>query len=304
MPYVGKRVGIVGATSYLGRHLVKRLLDDNQCELRLFSRNTRSILDQPVYALDRLEDQFKGLDCVIHLAAITDNRVPEGEMRQVNLNLALAVAEAGARANVSRFVFLSSIGVHGKSSPKPVGPGSSYRPENAYARSKVAAERALAALSQKHDFELTTLRPPMIYGPSGTNSFAQLARLLKTGMPLPFAAARGLRSFCSVENAISAIIHSAVEKEVSPVLIPADPEDFDTVALIGEMARAMEQDVRLWPLSKSLLAIPLGLVGQRDMVTSLFEPLQVDRAHWQEQKWRPLESGIVGVRRALLDATE
>jgi nucleoside-diphosphate-sugar epimerase len=304
MPYPAKRLGIVGATSYLGRRLIERLTAADQIELVLLSRNTQPIANRPVYGLDRFEDHVADLDCVIHLAAITDSRVPERDIRSVNVDLARAVAEAAAQAGVPRFVFLSSLGVHGKSAPVPVTPETPYRPENAYARSKVAAEAALADLTGRQSFDLVTLRPPMIYGPRGNNSFAKLARLVKTGLPLPLAWARGRRSFCSVENAVSAIIHSAMSKKVAPVLIPADPEDFDTVGLVNEMSRVMERDVRLWPLPKACLAIPLGMVGRGEMATSLFDPLQVDRAHWQTQAWRPVESGAEGVRRALLGAAK
>jgi len=299
MPYEARRVGIVGATSYLGRRLIERLTDASQLDLVLFSRNTQPIADRPVYALERFEDRFADLDCVIHLAAITDSRVSEPEIRSVNVDLASTVAEAAAQAGVPRFVFLSSLGVHGKSAPVPVTPEAPFRPENAYARSKVAAEALLANLTARNGFEVVTLRPPMIYGPRGNNSFAKLAQLVKTGVPLPLARARGCRSFCSIENAVSATLHSALSKEVAPVLIPADPEDFDTVGLVNEMARVMECDARLWPLPRACLAIPLGMVGRGEMVTSLFDPLQVDRAHWQTQSWRPIESGYDGVRRAL-----
>lgn len=304
MPSPAKRVGIVGATSYLGRCLIERLRDANQLDLVLLSRNTDPIANRPVYALERFEDRFVGLDCVIHLAAITDSRVPEAEIRSVNVDLACTVAEAAAQAGVPRFVFLSSLGVHGKSAPVPVTPESPFRPENAYARSKVAAEALLSNLNDRSGFDVVTIRPPMIYGPRGNNSFAKLAQLVETGLPLPFALAQGRRSFCSVENAISAIIHSALSEDVAPVLIPADPDDFDTVELVNEIARVMERDVRLWPLPKACLAIPLGMIGRGEMATSLFDPLQVDRAHWLTQAWRPVESRADGVRRALLDVAK
>lgn len=304
MPYTAKRVGIVGATSHLGRRLIERLSGVDQLELVLFSRNTRPIANRPVYPLERFEEQFRDLDRVIHLAAITDSRAPELEIRSANVDLTRTVAEAAAQAGVQRFVFLSSLGVHGKSVPVPVTPETPFRPENAYARSKVAAEAALSDLTDRYGFDVVTLRPPMIYGPRGNNSFAKLAQLVETGLPLPLAWAQGRRSFCSVENAVSAIIHSALSEDVAPVLIPADPEDFDTVGLVNEMARVMERGVRLWPLPKACLAIPLGMIGRGEMATSLFDPLQVDRAHWQTQAWRPVESGTDGVRRALLDVAK
>lgn len=299
MPYAAERIGIVGATSYLGRRLIDRLVQNDQLDIVLFSRNTQAIAGRPVHPLERLEDQFKGLDCVIHLAAVTDSRAPVDEIRSANIGLAMAVSDAVSRAGVPRLVFLSSLGVHGKTSSYPVAPTTPYRAENAYARSKVAAEMALSAHAIREGFKLVTLRPPMIYGPNGSNSFAQLARLVKTELPLPFSFARGLRSFCSIENAVSAIIHSAFSADPSKILIPADPEDFDTVGLVNEMASHMGRKVRFWPLPKACLAVPLTLIGRGEMATSLFDPLQVDRAHWRAQSWRPVESGSVGIRHAV-----
>lgn len=304
MPYAAERIGIVGATSYLGRRLIDRLVQNDQLDIVLFSRNTQTIAGRPVYPLERLEDQFKGLDSVIHLAAVTDSRAPESEIQSANVDLAVTVAEAVSRARVPRLVFLSSLGVHGKTSPCPVTPTTPFRAENAYARSKVAAEVALSAVAERDGFKLITLRPPMIYGPGSSNSFYQLARLVKTELPLPLALARGPRSFCSVANAVSAIIHSASSAESGPVLIPADPEDFDTLGLVNEMARHMGRDVRLWPLPKACLAAPLSLVGRGEMARSLFDPLQVDRAHWRAQAWRPVESGSEGIRHAVSELTK
>lgn len=293
------RIGVVGASGFIGRALVEHLVAEGQDCPRLFGRRVGQVGRCTIELLDLKSESFCGLDCIVHLSGITSSRMLEENLRRVNVDLAAGVASAAAAAGVKRIVFVSSLHVHGKAASGRISPDSPPDPDNAYGRSKAEAEAALRRIAGQTGMEIVILRPPMVYGAGGKGSFRLLARLIRTGLPLPFALARSRRSFCSVGNLVSAIRH-AIEAPAPPaVLIPADPEDFDTPELVRTMAAAMGRRVRLWPIPKTLLAVPLAVLGRAEMITSLFEPLQVDRTHWHEQGWRPVESGAGAVRAAL-----
>lgn len=282
---MAEHIGITGATGFVGRALTQHLRAQGREDVRLFGRDTTY--------------DFAGLDCVVHLAGITTSRASMEELRRVNVDMAAAVARAAADHGVRRLVFMSSLHVHGKASAFPVGPQSPLHPDNAYGQSKAEAEVVVKAIADQAGMELVVLRPPMIYGPGSKGSFPLLARLVATGLPLPFGAARGRRSFCSIDNLLSALDRAIDGPVVAGALIPADPDDFDTPRLVAAMAQAKGRRARLFPFHRALLAAPLSLIGRSEMATSLFDPLSIDRSHWTDWAWQPQQSGTEAVAKAL-----
>lgn len=298
MPPALDRIGIVGASGYIGGALIRALMSDGHL-LRLFGRRRGTIAGLELEPLAHGSEQFVGLDCIVHLSGITTSRASEALLRQANVDLAVQTGLKAAAAGVKRFIFVSSLHVHGKTAEYPVAPDSPFKFDNAYGKSKFEAEVALADVFAGKPTELVILRPPMIYGRGSKGSFGLLVKFVGTGLPLPLAAARGRRTFCSIANLVSAIHHCIKSSDPAPVLIPADPEDFDTQSLIRALAGIMGRPSLLWYAPKPLLELPLALIGRREMIVSLYEPLQVDRSHWEGQEWRPVESGMQGLSAAV-----
>ena len=91
-----------------------------------------------------------GIDVVVHLAAVAHWAAADAsEIRRVNVEGATRLADA-ASGLVRRFVFLSSVKVHGEDSGN-----ASYTevdtplPEDTYGRSKLEAERALTGIAER-----------------------------------------------------------------------------------------------------------------------------------------------------------
>lgn len=298
MPSELERIGVVGASGYIGSALVASLLADGSSP-RLFGRTAGAVANCEMFALTEDPQQFTGLNSIVHLSAITTSRASEEDLRRANIDLATKTARKAAAAGVKRFIFISSLHVHGKTAGTPVGPTSPFKGDNAYGRSKAKAETALAAIAIDLGLELTIVRPPMIYGRGSKGSFPLLAKLVRTGVPLPLGTAHAPRSFCSIANVVSAIRHVIATPTSVRVLLPADPQDFDTTGMITAMARAMGCKAMLWPAPRALLAAPLTMIGRGEMITSLFDPLQIDRTHWEEVGWIPPEGGDQAIRAAL-----
>lgn len=293
-------IGITGASGFVGRTLIDELVRQKRTNLRLFGRG--GILAVGPYRIERSDfspETWAGIDCLVHLAGITNTNAPEAELTLSNVDLTVNIARAAAAAGVRRFVFVSSLGVHGKSAHQAISPVSPFLPDNAYGRSKATAERALRSVCEDGKLELVILRPPMIYGPGTKGNFPLLLRLVRSGLPLPFASATARRSFCSIANLVSALLAALDRSSIPGVLIPADPEDFSTRTLVQVMKSAAETSTLLFPVPERVLRQSLALVGKADMAISLFEPLYVDRVHWMAWDWEPVESGEQGVRSAV-----
>ena len=74
-------------------------------------------------------------------------------------------------------------------------------PNNAYGRSKFAAEQAIRAAG----ISFTILRPVVIYGEGEKGNFATVHRLSRLPIPLPFGAMSAQRSVLSIQNFNSAV---------------------------------------------------------------------------------------------------
>ena len=109
---------------------------------------------------------LEGADAVVHLAALSND--PIGNLNkawteEINFEASVRLAELARAAGVSRFLFSSSCIMYGMSEAAVVTEESPLDPKTAYARSKVKAEQAIAALADG-GFSPTFLRNGTIYG--------------------------------------------------------------------------------------------------------------------------------------------
>ena len=126
-----------------------------------------SQLPECLFDLQRFADvrkvaaaDFRGVDAVVHLAAISNDPMGNAYERvteEINFEGTMNVARAAREAGVRHFVFASSCSVYGFAEDGARNEQSSVNPLTAYARSKVASEKALAELAGP-DFIVTCLR--------------------------------------------------------------------------------------------------------------------------------------------------
>jgi len=106
------------------------------------------------------EEYLKGVDTVVHLAAISNdpigNRFEEVTL-DINYKATLDIAEKAKRQGVRSFVFASSCSVYGFAESDARTETSSVNPLTAYAKSKVLSEEGLSKIADDH-FKVTCLR--------------------------------------------------------------------------------------------------------------------------------------------------
>ena len=115
------------------------------------------------------------------------------------------IARRSAASGVRRFVFVSSVKVHGEQRDKPFTEDDAPAPEDAYARSKWEAEQALRAIEQETGMEVAIVRPPLVYGPGVRANFLKLMEAVHKRTPLPFGLVRNRRSLIFVANLADAL---------------------------------------------------------------------------------------------------
>lgn len=103
---------------------------------------------------------LRGVDAVVQLAAVSNDPMGnafEQPTMEINHQAAVGIARLARQAGVSHFVFASSCSVYGAGGEGARDESSEVNPLTAYARSKIACERDLAALANS-DFLVTSLR--------------------------------------------------------------------------------------------------------------------------------------------------
>jgi len=243
---------------------------------------------------------LNGVDVVVHLAAIAHElrgQHAESVYNAMNCEAAERLAHEALRAGVRRFVFMSSIKVNGERTAIdcPFRLGDTALPEDRYARSKWAAERALAGLAGK--LELVILRPPLVYGPGVRANFLRLVRLVDRRLPLPFGSIRNRRSLIYVGNLVDLIFAAATSPAASGrTLLAADGRDFTTPQLIKEIACALDVPARLLAIPPTLLKVAGVLSGFGAEVGRLVDSLAIDVSETRELLgWQAPHSPTAGI---------
>lgn len=248
-----------------------------------------------------------GVDAIIHLAsrAHVMNETasdPAAQLRSVNVDSTLNLASQAIKAGVKRFVFISSIKVNGEMTKpgRPFTAEDAPAPQNPYAQSKHDAEQGLFDLARRagSDFEVTVIRPPLVYGPGVKANFATMMDWVNRGIPLPLGSVNNKRSFVFVGNLADLIILSAVHpKAAGQVFLVSDGDDISTTDLFKKIAQALGRPSWMMPLPTPLLNFGAAMIGQRAITSRLTDSLQVDVTKTRELLgWEPRKSVSEGLR--------
>jgi len=286
-------VALTGATGFIGRYLLSELPKRGYRLRVLLRRPSATPLESAsavIGDLARAQNMSQALadvDAVIHSAGIAHamSGVPEDDYRLLNTDATIRLAQAAQRAGARRFVFLSSI----RAQCGPVADAIQTesiepKPVDAYGRSKLAAEQGLAAL----DIDWVALRPVLIYGPGVKGNMAELIRLARSRLPLPFGAVRARRSLLSLDNLVQAI--DCVLATPTPLrrpLVVADPSPVTLPDMVAAIRRGLGRRPGLVPVPSALLAAACRLAGREEAYTRLAGSLVADPAALRQLGWAP-----------------
>jgi nucleoside-diphosphate-sugar epimerase len=172
------KVLVTGGTGFLGRVLVRMILEQKDWTVRLLVRDTRKVrgLDPSRIEIVRgnmrdegcLRAAVDGVDQVFHVAAAMSGTWNDyyqetvvGTERLVRLSL---------QAGVGRFIYVSSLGVsevsgHHEVIDEETGYESRYVTD--YTKSKILAEGVVRSAVEEQGLDAVIVRPGVIFGPGG-----------------------------------------------------------------------------------------------------------------------------------------
>lgn len=300
---------MTGADGFIGRHVCERLdrsgffVTRAVRMLRGDASAGRTLLTGELESCARLEDLVAEHDAVVHLAGrahvMRETAAdPRAAFQRANVEATARLAEAAAAAGVRRFVFISSIGVLGNRSDRPLTERDAPAPAEPYAESKLRAEQALAEIARHASMQTVVLRPTLVYGPHCPGNMARLARLVARGLPLPLANFTSERSLMGVGN-LASLIESALTHPAAAgeTFLAADGEDVSLPEVIGHLAAGLGVKARLFPFPAHALRLAARLAGLGAAFDKLTASLRVDASKaGRLLGWRPEVPVAEGLR--------
>lgn len=249
---------------------------------------------------------------IVHCAAAMGGSTPREEFMRVNLGGTRTLADAAVATGVRRFVFISSVTVHG------MPPRAGITEESPrfsiglpYADSKIATEDHLLERQARGEIDLTILRPADVYGPRSGEWVVKLVKTLRAGKMILIGGGRGLVNVTYVDN-LSDAVAASLDRPSSfgREYLVTDGEPVTWKRYLADLAAAAgTSPPRLsiptavaWPLVQAMELVfplagrrpPLGRLGLR-LLTSR-SAYAIDRAR-RELEWAPAVDYAEGMRR-------
>jgi len=303
---------VTGAHGFIGQYVCKSLTLQ-QYSIRPVVRratglSTNETIVSDINGASDWSDCLDGVDAVIHLAARVHIRRetapnPFSAFRSVNTEGTLHLARAAANAGVKRFIFVSTLAVHGRTSPMetPFTETSPIAPHTAYGQSKWEAEQNLWEVAESTGLQVVIVRPPLVYGWGAPGNFGQLVRWIGRGVPLPLGRTSNLRSLLFVKNLADFLVCCvSVPQAADETFLLSDGEDLSTTDLLRRLARAMGVAPILVPVPERVIRPFIRLIGKERLLDQLWGSLRVDSSKARQKlKWQPPFSVDEGLKQSL-----
>ena len=250
---------ITGATGFIGRHLVQRLIAEGHCCRCLVRKNsiTDFLENSPNIELfygdiaqkDTLTDICKGIDIVINSAGILGKwNSSIHDLRPVNTNGIINLAGELIRNNVEYIIHLSAGGVTGPVKGLPADETYSCRPRTPYEKTKLEGEKKALWLFKKYNLPIVIVRPTFTYGPGDPHKLP-LFRAVKRGSFVFVGSGESTNHPIYVDDLITAIILLLQKRAIGETFIIGGPGPVTKKSLIRAIAEELG-------VKKSFLHIP------------------------------------------------
>jgi nucleoside-diphosphate-sugar epimerase len=207
-----RRVFITGACGFIGRALARhyRELGVEVSGLDFTADPEWGVRAGDLASPGEWRDALKGVDLVIHSAALVSNTASMDLAWRVNVKGTADLLEACVAAGVKRFLQLSSVAAFGFDYPEGVTEDHPLRPMgNTYVDTKIASEHAVLACHAGGRMDCTIVRPGDVYGPGSRPWVVLPLDMIKRGRFLLPAHGRGRFSPVFIDDLVNGIVLAA-----------------------------------------------------------------------------------------------
>ncbi|MBF6616221.1 MAG: SDR family NAD(P)-dependent oxidoreductase [Candidimonas sp.] len=184
MQVQGSKVLVIGGAGFIGSFVVSELLKAGAAQVVIYDNFARGKLSNiseqlkdprcqlyphggDVREIDLLNDAMKGMDGVIHLAAMWLLHCKDFPRTAFHVNIegTFNVLEACVQNNIKRLVYSSSASVYGDAVEVPMTEEHPFMNRNFYGATKIAGEAMCHAFHDRFGLSYVGLRYMNVYGP-------------------------------------------------------------------------------------------------------------------------------------------
>jgi len=300
------RILVTGATGFIGQSLVPALAKQGHF-VRAAARDPSRIAAGPNVEPVAMPDLSKAADwseCledvshIVHLAGIAHapGTLPDDVYTQINTE-AVADLAGQAKGQIERFILMSSVRAQaGLSAPNAITEDDPPEPTEIYGRSKLGAERRLAASS----VGFTVLRPAVVYGPGVKGNIASLATIAKTPMPLPFGGLDNRRSLVSIENLNTAVAHVLRSEQTrNETYLVADAGPISVAGIVSAMREGLGRSPQLIKMPHAAIRRLMKSFGREADWERVCGAFEINPAKLMATGWRPTVETAEGIARMM-----
>jgi len=206
------KVGITGATGFIGKILVEHCLDRNY-SVRVLTRSPDKlgpmqdkveIISADLTADDVcLSEFFDNLDIIFHCAGEIRN---ESRMYDLHVNATKKLVNA-AKHRVSKWVQLSSVGAYGEILNGTVTEDTLENPQGEYETTKTLSDNIVKKAASSNYFDVCIVRPSNVIGKTMTNnSLFSMIKMIKRGLFFYIGGEKATTNYVHVNNVVEALL--------------------------------------------------------------------------------------------------
>lgn len=225
------RILVVGGYGFIGRHMVRALLDAG-AEVTVLDRHqgtrteaaaiTGDICDEEV--LDRAVTP--GTDTIVHLAGVTSVVESAGDPAgtyRTNVDATAHLLELARLRGVRAFVFASTNAVVGNVGGAVITEDAPLRPLSPYGATKAAAEMLLSSYTAAYGITGCALRFSNVYGPGMHAKDSFIPRLMRAARDGTGVQVRGdgsmLRDVVHVDDVVAGMLAAWRARQTGPLIL-------------------------------------------------------------------------------------
>ena len=217
------KVGVTGATGFIGGRLLKRLLSEGHEVKCLVRDKAKASVLQKLGAEpfmgdlsdpDSLKEFPRDCEYIYHIAAFVSDWGKKYDFYKSNVQATKVLLEASRKYEVKRFIFMSSSTVvwnssfwkiHNLENINETYPCPEKHSDN-YNHSKYLAERAVIDYSKSNSLDAVVIRPSNVWGAGDTVILPRIARAAKKKFLIPMGSGKNETTPCHVDNLVESMI--------------------------------------------------------------------------------------------------
>ena len=235
-----QRIAVTGASGFIGRHVVEHLA----------ARGSDVAIVRRPFEAGTLRAALRGADAIVHLAGVV-SALHERDYLAANVDATRTVGEAARTAGLP-IIHISSLAAAGPASPRaPRSEDDPPAPINAYGRSKLGGEQALAAID---GLRRTILRPGVVYGPRD-RALLPLFRFAARGILPLVGRADAAYTFVHVSDLVRTIAAAVDRPAADETMFVGHPTPVTTRALLEAVRAASGARAALIPVPMLLTRV-------------------------------------------------